>query len=175
MRATTIPRSTSFIHLSNTKPEHMTGGSGRSARRSGRAGSGKIRCQHNYPPRKQNLTVTSKASKERRFTVSPGERTSQFLCIFRIPNPDIPPANRVGALGGAAGRGRARLGANIIIRQVNKSSLFPPSHRRNVASPYLQKNEHANSYVFVESLTRTYHRRIGSGRLAERPSGVGQD
>ena len=31
------------------------GGSGRSARRSGRAGSGKIRCQQNYSPRKKSL------------------------------------------------------------------------------------------------------------------------
>ena len=31
-----------FYNLSNPKPEHTTGGSGRSARRSGRAGSGKI-------------------------------------------------------------------------------------------------------------------------------------
>ena len=32
-------------NLSNPKPKHTMGGSGRSARRSGRAGSGKIGCQ----------------------------------------------------------------------------------------------------------------------------------
>ena len=66
--------------LSNPKPGHTTGGSGRSARRSGRAGSGKIGCQQNYSPRKQKSTVPSKASKKRRFNVSPEARTSEILC-----------------------------------------------------------------------------------------------
>ena len=61
--------------LSNPKPGHTTGESGQSARRSGRAGSGKIRCQQNYSPRKQKSTVLSKASKKRRFNVSPEART----------------------------------------------------------------------------------------------------
>ena len=68
------------IYLSNPKPGHTTGGSGRSARRSGQAGSGKIECQQNYSPRKQKTTVPSKASKKRRFNVSPKARTSEFLC-----------------------------------------------------------------------------------------------
>ena len=67
-------------NLSNPKPGHTTGGSGRSARRSGRAGSGKIGCQQNYSPRKQKSTVPSKASKKRRFNVSPEARTSEILC-----------------------------------------------------------------------------------------------
>ena len=50
---------TRVLDLSNPKPGHTTGGSGWSARRSGRAGSGKIRCQHNYSPRKQKSTVPS--------------------------------------------------------------------------------------------------------------------
>ena len=65
----------------------------------------------------------------------------------RIQNPDIPWAGRVGALGGAAGRGRARLGANRIIRPGNKSPPYPPRHRRNVASMSLQKHEQAKSHV----------------------------
>ena len=65
----------------------------------------------------------------------------------RIQNPDIPRAGRVGAPGGAAGRGRAKLGANKIIRPGNKSPPHTPRHRRNVASTFLQKHEQAKSYV----------------------------
>ena len=46
-------------------------------------------------------------------------------CTCRIQNPDIPRAGRVGALGGAAGQGRARLGANRIIRPVKKVYRTP--------------------------------------------------
>ena len=67
-------------NLSNPKPGHTTGGSGRSARRSDRAGSGKIGCQQNYSPRKQKSTVPSKASKKRHFNVSPEARTGEILC-----------------------------------------------------------------------------------------------
>ena len=70
----------SYVNLSNPKPGHITGGSGRSARRSGRAGSGKIGCQQNSSPRKQKSSVLSKASKKRRFNVSPEARTSEILC-----------------------------------------------------------------------------------------------
>ena len=59
----------------------------------------------------------------------------------RTQNPDIPQAGRVGAPGGAAGRGRARLGANRTIRPGNKGPPYPPRHRRNVASTSLQKHE----------------------------------
>ena len=69
-----------FYHLSNPKPGHTTGGSGRSARQGGRERSGKIKCQQNYSPKKQNSTVPSKASKKRRFNVSPEARTSEILC-----------------------------------------------------------------------------------------------
>ena len=67
-------------NLSNPKPGHNTGGTVRSARRSGRARSRKIGCQQNYSPRKQKSTVPSKASKKRRFNVSPEARTSEILC-----------------------------------------------------------------------------------------------
>ena len=66
--------------LSNPKPGHTTGGSGRSSRRSSRAGSGKIGCQQNFSPRKHKPTVPSKASKKRLFNVSPEARTSEILC-----------------------------------------------------------------------------------------------
>ena len=42
---------------------HITGGSGRGARRSGQAGSGKIACQRKHSPRKQKSTVPSKKKK----------------------------------------------------------------------------------------------------------------
>ena len=64
-------------HLSNPKPGHTTGGSGRGARRSGRAGSRKIGCQQNYSPGKQRSILLSKESKTRRFNVSREARTSE--------------------------------------------------------------------------------------------------
>ena len=67
-----------YVYLSNPKPGHTTGGSGRSARRSSREGSRKIRYQQNYSPRKQTFTVPSKASKKRRFKVFPKARTSEI-------------------------------------------------------------------------------------------------
>ena len=48
-------------------------------------------------------------------------------CTCRTQNPDIPRAGRVGAPGGVAGRGRARLGANRTIRPGKKSTV--PSKR----------------------------------------------
>ena len=80
-----------IVYLSNPKPGHTTGGSGR-ARRSDRAGSGKIGCQQNYSPKKQRSTVPSQASKKRRFNDSPEARTSEILCkpIFVSANPSHP-------------------------------------------------------------------------------------
>ena len=66
--------------MSNPKPGHTTGGSGRGARRSGRAGSGRVGCQQKCSPRKQRSVVPSKASKKRRFNVSPEARTNEILC-----------------------------------------------------------------------------------------------
>ena len=49
------------LNLSNPKPGHTTGGSGRGARGFGQAGSGKIGCQQNYhSPRKPKVNVLSK-------------------------------------------------------------------------------------------------------------------
>ena len=55
-------------------------GSGRGARRGGRAGSGRIRRQQNCSPRKQRILITSKASKKRRLNVSLEARASEILC-----------------------------------------------------------------------------------------------
>ena len=65
--------------LSNPKPGHTTGASGRSARRGGGAGSGRTGCQQNCSPRKQASLAPSKTSKTR-FRVSPEARTSEILC-----------------------------------------------------------------------------------------------
>ena len=65
----------------------------------------------------------------------------------RTQNPDIPRAGRVGEPGGAARRGRARLGANRSIRPGNKGPSYFPKHRRHVASTSLEKHEQAKSYV----------------------------
>ena len=62
----------------------------------------------------------------------------------RIQNPDIPQARRDGAPGGADGRGRARLGANRIIRPGNKKSTVPSkaSKKRRVnVSPEARTSE----------------------------------
>ena len=49
-----------------------------------------------------------------------------FTC--RIQSPNRPRQGRVGAPGGAARRGQARLGANRSIRQGNKSVPYPPKN-----------------------------------------------
>ena len=68
------------MYLPNPKPGNTTGGSGRSARRSGQAGSGKIRCLQNFSAKKQKSIVPSKAPKTHRFNISPEGRTSETLC-----------------------------------------------------------------------------------------------
>ena len=60
------------------KTRRTTGGSGRSARRSGWERAGKIGCQHNYLSRKHKSNIPSKASKKRRLNVSPEARTSEI-------------------------------------------------------------------------------------------------
>ena len=65
--------------LSNPKPGDTTGGSGRGARRGGRARSGRIGCQQNCSPRKHKSFVRSKGSKECRLSVSPEARTNATL------------------------------------------------------------------------------------------------
>ena len=71
---------TKHLNLSNPKPGHTTGGSGRGARWGGGAGSGRIGCQQNCLSMRQASLVLSKASKTRRLNVSPEPRTSEILC-----------------------------------------------------------------------------------------------
>ena len=83
-----MPSMTQNYYLSNPKPGHTTGASGRSARRGGGAGSGRTGRQQNCSPRKQATLVPSKASKTR-LLVSPEARTSEILCK---PNAGTKPA-----------------------------------------------------------------------------------
>ena len=69
-----------MVNLSNPKHGHITGESGRGARRGGGAGSGRTGCQQNCSPRRQESLVPSKVSKTRRLNVSPEARTSENLC-----------------------------------------------------------------------------------------------
>ena len=77
---TRASKETFETNLSNPKPGHTTGGSGRGARRNGRAGSGRIACQQNSSPRKHKSRVPSKESQKRRLSVSPEARTGEILC-----------------------------------------------------------------------------------------------
>ena len=54
---------------------------------------------------------------------------SEHFQTCRVQNPDIPRAGRVGARGGAAGRGQAGLGANRTVRPGNKGPSYPPRKR----------------------------------------------
>ena len=69
-----------FFNLSSPKPGHTTGGSRRSARRSGGAGSGRTVRQQNCAPREQSFLALCKASKKHRLNVSPEAQTSEILC-----------------------------------------------------------------------------------------------
>ena len=72
------PNDSSEAHLSNPKPGHTTGGSGRGARQNGRAGSGRIGCQKSCSANKNKLRALSKGSQKRRLSVSPEARTGEI-------------------------------------------------------------------------------------------------
>ena len=75
-----LPSQKKSINLSNPKPGHTTGGSGRDTRRGGGAGPGRTGRRQNSTPRRQASFVPPKASKTRLLNVSPGARTSKILC-----------------------------------------------------------------------------------------------
>ena len=64
-----------------------------------------------------------------------------FKSTCRIKKVDISRAGRVEAPGGAARRGRARLGANRTIRPGKKVYRIFINNRRNVASASFKKHE----------------------------------
>ena len=180
-------------NLLNPKLTHTTSRSRRGAPRSGGAESRTTVRKQNCAPREQSFLALSKALKTRRLNVSPEAQTSEILCkpkkektrftnglwtvyqrfTCRIQNPDIPRAGCVGARGGAAERGRARLGANKTIRQGNKGPSYVPKNRRQVASTSLEKNEQAKFYLNLSS-PKPGHTTGGSGRHgARRTAGRG--
>ena len=72
----------------------------------------------------------------------------------RIQKSDIPRAAWVGAPGGAAGRVRARLGANRIIRPGNESQLFPLSHRK-MSLQRLSKSTNKRNAMYTDGGTKS--------------------
>ena len=145
-------------NLSNQKPGHTTGGSGRSARRSGWVGSHKIGCQQNHSPRKQKSTVSARHRKKRRFNVSPEERTSEILC-----KPTEEPNHRLTS-GLSAVYERFICGVRSAL-----CSWLPNSG----TTPFVSKKT-----LYMQGMsgkTRTYHGRVGSKRTAKRLGGVRQD
>ena len=126
----------SFVPVeSKTRTYHGRVGSECSAKRPG--GSSRTGCQQNYSLRKKKATLLPKASRKRRFNVSPEVRANKILCTCRIQNADLPRSGRVEALGGAAGRDRARIGADRTISSGKQSLPFLLRLRRTVAATSL--------------------------------------
>ena len=130
--------------MSNPKSGHTMGRSGRSARRSGRAGSGKIGCQQNYSPRKQKSTVHSKAPKTYRLNISSEARTvvcrgvsvrAHFVSVEEQTAHPLwvtkPPVDWFGEYESIPGSG--------LVRDFFRS-LFQPSVRPRTASDFWSSN-----------------------------------
>ena len=66
--------------LSNPKPGHTTGGSGRGARQGGGAGLGRTGRRQNSSPSNQASLAPVKAPKTSRPNASPEKRNSEILC-----------------------------------------------------------------------------------------------
>ena len=104
-----------YRHLSNPKPGHTTGRSGQGTQQGSRAGSGRISCQQNCSPRKNQFLYAPKSPKSFA-SASPNKHfgpclaSKDFTC--RIQNPDIPRAGRVRAPSKAAGQAQAGFRAN---------------------------------------------------------------
>ena len=139
-----------FTDLSIPQPGHTTGGSGRGARRNGRAGSGRISCQQICSPRKHKSRVPSKGSQKRRLSVSPEARTNEILCKH-LSNPK--PEHTTGrsgrtAHGGAArGAGLDRTDAVGSIRPGDNPFLMPFSESKTLSWTTLRKHEQTKCYV----------------------------
>ena len=74
--------------------------------------------------------------------------TSHHTCRFQTP--DIPRSGRVGAHGGAAGRGWAERDADRTVRPGDKRPWYPPRHRIHFTYTSHQKHEQAKSYKPME-------------------------
>ena len=148
------------------KPGHTTSGSGRGAWRGGGAGSGRTGCQQNCSPRRQGSLVLSKASKNRHLTVSLKERTIK-ICLNRMREQNQRLTRDLCALYQRDRERSSFLAADQWTDDFLSLNLF---HARHVWEIGVRRR-----YKFVESKTRTYHKRVGSGRTAGWPGGVGQD
>ena len=126
-----------YNNLPNPKHGHTTGGSGPGMRpggetcqiqntnipRAGRVGApGGAPAGIICPAKLGANRIICPENKNPLFSQSVAETSLQCFSksTCRIQNPDIPRAGRVGEPGGAAGRGRARLGANRTIRPKTK-------------------------------------------------------
>ena len=166
-----------IFHLSGPKPGYTTGGSGRGgARRGGGAGPGRagrdadgsLRLGGNRPSCLQGIVDNCP---ERLF-----RSTNTVNSIFRIQNPDTPRADRVGrrTAGRLGAAGLAEWYADRFVRAGHNCPSCPLGHRRQL---FLNISSEAQTREFlpIESKTRTYHGRVGSGRTAGWRGGVGQD
>ena len=114
--------------MSSPKPGHTTGGSGRSARRGGRAGSGRVECQQNCSLMKNGSVAPPKASNKRRLNVSPEARISETLCKPNLSSP------KPGHTTGGSGRGARRGGGAGSGRTGCQQNCSPWGHASVVSS-----------------------------------------
>ena len=164
--------------MSSPKAGHKTSGSGQSPRRSGRAESGKIGCQHNYSPRKQKSSVLSTAYRKKFASMSsPEARTSEILykpTEEHLLNPKTRTYHgRTARRSGRERSGKIGCQQNYLPR---KQKFIVPSRaskkRRFNNSPEARTSE----IPPIESKTRTHLRAGSAGRRAEagRPAGKQQ-
>ena len=121
-------------NLSNPKPGHTSGWSGRGARRGGGAGSGRTGCQQNCSPRGQASLAPPKATKTRRLKDTPEARTSEILCKpmeeQNLPSPKPGHTTSGSGRGGAwpGRKGRRRSGSPR-----RHLTLAPTRYRRQLS------------------------------------------
>ena len=139
-------------HLSNPKPRHTMGRSGRGGARrdveakrgrAGRDADGSVNPEDNHP------SSTSGHRKTIVLNVSSESRTNEILCTCRTQNPDIPRVGRDGAAhGGAARRGGARQDwvPTVGSPRIQPSLLHPRASRTTV----LNVSSKAQTNFFVK-------------------------
>ena len=86
-------------------------------------------CVNRFQEKHITLKMRSETTGVGSLVSSPVQRTILFLLICLVQNPDIPQACRAGAHDGLAGRGRAALYANIIVRLGSNPFSYSPKHR----------------------------------------------
>ena len=160
--------------MSNPKPGHTTGGSGRGARRSGQAGSGKIGCQRNNTPRKQKSTVPSKKRGNVASTsLQKHEQANDAFFVFCKPFSCKACPGKTRKYYGRVGAGRqgSRAGQNG-----TPTGRFAQERTVLLTLWRIKDSPEARTWetLLVESKTRTYHGRFESGRPADGGAGSGR-